>query len=65
MNKLARLLNVDEVFVLNESEKEQLTGKNIWLADDVLTTGSTILSSAGVLCKEPIAAISIATIAMA
>lgn len=65
MNKLARLLNADEVFVLDEKEKLRIKGREIWLADDVLTTGSTILSSAGVLCSEPVAGISVATIAMA
>ena len=64
-NKLARLLNVAEVFLLEEKEKDALCGRNIWLVDDVLTTGSTLIASAGVLQAEPVASLSVATIAMA
>jgi ComF family protein len=64
-NKLARLMNVNEVFVLQEEGKEKLRGKNIWIADDVITTGSTMLASARLLEHQPIGSIGIISIAMA
>ncbi len=64
-NKLSRLLNVEEVFVLNEEQSHLLSGKNTWLVDDVVTTGSTMLASARLLSAEPLASLSIASIAMA
>jgi ComF family protein len=64
-NKLARILNTSEVFVLNEEKRDLLAGKKIWLADDVLTTGSTMMASAAVLHKEPLASLGMVSIAMA
>lgn len=64
-SKLARLMNVSEVFVLNDQEKQHLQNRNVWLVDDVLTTGSTIIASAAEICREPIGNLSVAAIAMA
>lgn len=64
-NKLARLLNVEEIFIVDETQKSGLAGKHTWLVDDVLTTGSTIVASANALATQPIAGLSVATIAMA
>jgi ComF family protein len=64
-SKLSRLLNVEEVFVLHPENSFQLPGKSVWLVDDVLTTGSTMLASASILCEQPISKLGIATIAMA
>jgi ComF family protein len=64
-SKLARILNVSEVFVLDESNREALAGKNVWLVDDVITTGSTMLASARLLAEEPIQSLGLAAIAMA
>ena len=64
-NKLARLLNVEEVFVLHHERRASLAGKNVWIADDVITTGSTLLASAGLLKDEPIKSLGVAAIAMA
>ena len=64
-NKLSRLLNVKEVFVLNEELRSGLAGKKVWIADDVITTGSTMLASAGLLKDEPVAGLGVVAIAMA
>ena len=64
-NKIARLLNVSEVFVLEESLCHELDGKRVWLADDVVTTGSTMLASASLLSEKPLGSLGIVSIAMA
>jgi ComF family protein len=63
--KLHRILNVGEVFALSEKEKGQMEGKQILLVDDVITTGSTMESCAKLLVNEPLAGLSIATLALA
>ncbi len=64
-NKLARIMNMKEVFVLDVERKSDLRDKNIWLVDDVVTTGSTMLASGTLLAAEPIRSLSMVTIAMA
>ncbi len=49
LNKLERIENVRGAFSINEKLKHVVAGKNIILADDVITTGSTILECAKVL----------------
>jgi ComF family protein len=62
--KLQRILNVNEVFQIVDSKKNELAGKHILLVDDVVTTGSTMEACARLVIQEPIASISVATIAM-
>ena len=64
-NKLARIMNMKEVFVLDVERKSDLMDKNIWLVDDVVTTGSTMIASGNLLAAEPIRSLSLVTIAMA
>jgi len=63
--KLERILNVSEVFAINPECKRELWNKRILLVDDVITTGSTIEACAKLLIREPIAELSVASIAMA
>ncbi len=63
--KLQRILNVGEVFGIHPENRELLKGKHILMVDDVVTTGSTMEACAKLLIQEPIASLSIATIAMA
>jgi competence protein ComFC len=49
LNLQERRLNVAEAFVLNPKLAAKISGKNILLADDVITTGSTIEAAAQVL----------------
>jgi ComF family protein len=63
--KLERILNVKEVFALDESQRHLLRNQRILLVDDVVTTGSTLESCGRLLEREPIGNLSIATIAMA
>lgn len=42
LNNKERLYNVKDAFVINQEFRELLSGKNIILVDDVITTGSTI-----------------------
>ena len=63
--KLQRILNVGEVFGIHPENSQLLKGKHILMVDDVLTTGSTIEACAKLLIQEPIASLSIATIAIA
>jgi len=63
--KVQRILNVGEVFGVNPSLKHLLEGKHILMVDDVITTGSTMEACAKLLIHEPIASLSIATIAIA
>lgn len=44
MTKLGRLENAKSAFYLNKSVKNELSGKTVLLVDDILTTGSTLLS---------------------
>ena len=64
-NKLSRILNVEEVFSLEDQVCAELKDRHIWLVDDVLTTGSTLLSAARELQSQPVKSLSIAVIAMA
>lgn len=49
LHKLERRENVRGAFEFNPKYKEVIAGKNIILADDVITTGATILECARVL----------------
>ena len=49
LHKLQRRENVRGAFKFNIKYKEVIAGKNIILADDVITTGATILECARVL----------------
>lgn len=49
LNLLERRLNVAEAFVINPRCIGEISGKNILLVDDVITTGSTIEAVAQVL----------------
>ena len=42
-------MNVSEAFSLNPKYRDAVTGKTIFLIDDVITTGSTIQAAAKVL----------------
>lgn len=64
-SKLARILNVDEVFTISPKEEQKLVGKHILLVDDVVTTGSTMESCARLLATKNLASLSVATLAMA
>lgn len=63
LNKWERMENVSNCFLL--SKPELLKGKHILLIDDVLTTGSTLLSCAEVLTQAEDIKISILTLAYA
>lgn len=58
-----RWKNVNEIFELKDSA--QLKGKHVLLVDDVITTGSTIESSAKTLLTVPDIKLSVASIAFA
>jgi ComF family protein len=49
LNKQQRKENVKDAFSVNPRYKDSLTGKNIILVDDVITTGATILECASTL----------------
>ena len=49
LDKTARMENVKGAFTINPKHKNTITGKNIILADDVITTGATILECAKIL----------------
>jgi len=49
LDKPGRKENVRGAFEINPKIKQNITGKNIILADDVITTGATILECARVL----------------
>jgi len=49
LNKTERKINVSGAFKVNQRHNDKLRGKNILLADDVITTGATILECASVL----------------
>lgn len=48
-DKVQRRENVSGAFEINTKQKDKITGKNIILADDVITTGATILECAKTL----------------
>lgn len=54
LNKAERLSNVHNVFSIQESTTDSITGKHVLLVDDLMTTGAT-LASAGraLLAKKP------------
>jgi ComF family protein len=60
-----RLSNVKNAFEINEAYKNKVSGKNILLVDDVVTTGATINEVIKVLQNENIKEISAFTIASA
>ncbi len=62
-SKMERWKNVESIFKV--TYPEQITGKNILLVDDVITTGSTLASCANELLESEAASVSIATIAIA
>lgn len=64
-SRFNRWLNVESIFVLNESKKMNFQNQHILLVDDVITTGSTIEAAAILLENELHAKISIFTIAIA
>jgi len=49
LNKTEREENVRGAFAINENLKNNISGKRIILADDVITTGSTIIECARIL----------------
>jgi ComF family protein len=49
LDKPQRKENVSGAFEINPKQKDKITGKNIIVADDVITTGATILECAKVL----------------
>lgn len=49
LNKPQRKENVKDAFRVNRKYKDKLTGKNVIIADDVITTGATILECAQTL----------------
>lgn len=49
MDKIQRIENVRGAFEVNPLHAELIRGKNVILADDVITTGSTILECARIL----------------
>lgn len=51
LNKQQRKENVKEAFSLNPKYSGDITGKNIIITDDVITTGATILECADTLKK--------------
>ena len=62
-HRFERFKNVEDVFFVEE--KEELYGKHILLVDDVITTGSTLVSCAEALLKIPDLKLSFAAIACA
>lgn len=52
LNKAERKINVSDAFMVNPKHLEKLTGKNIIVVDDVITTGATILECAGALRRS-------------
>lgn len=62
-NRFTRYLNMKDIFRVNDVAA--LSGKSIWLADDVITTGSTVEACAGVLLQVPGVRVGIVTIAFA
>jgi ComF family protein len=52
LNKAERKENVKGAFEVNRKHKDKITDKNIIVADDVITTGATILECAEVLKKS-------------
>lgn len=58
--RMDRQANVDNVYKLLKPEK--LKGKHVLLIDDVVTTGATVCSCAGELCKAGDVRISIASL---
>ncbi|MBK8621275.1 MAG: ComF family protein [Saprospiraceae bacterium] len=62
-NRMERVKNVGSVYELRHPEK--ITGKNIVLVDDVITTGATLEACCDLLIQAKPAGISIITIACA
>ena len=62
-HRYERFENVENVFSV--AEPEQVIGKHVLLVDDVITTGSTLVSCAEALLAQPGTKVSIATIAYA
>lgn len=52
LRKEARLQNMQDVFNFNKNTLARLTGKNIILIDDVVTTGATLLAAKTLLQKQ-------------
>ncbi len=48
-SRTERLANLTQAFVVSEEGREKVQGKNIWLIDDVSTTGTTLAECAKVL----------------
>lgn len=59
-----RVNNVKSAFKVNNKFQDEITGKNILLVDDVMTTGSTINSCTKVLLKAGAKNVFVLTIAM-
>jgi ComF family protein len=49
LDKIQRKENVSGAFEINPKHKDKITGKNLVLADDVITTGATMLECAKTL----------------
>lgn len=63
MNSIDRKQNVERIFCLTQPEK--IRGKHVLLVDDVITTGSTLISCAQELAKAGDVRISVLTLAIA
>jgi ComF family protein len=62
-HRFERYRNVDNIFRINNEEK--IEGKKILLVDDVITTGSTLISCSEAILSVPGTSVSIAAIACA
>ena len=63
MNREARQKNVAGAFRINPRAANKVTGKNIVLVDDVLTTGATVNACASILNKAGAAKVVVLTLA--
>ena len=63
LSRIERMDNVTEVFEC--LKPDELKGKHILIVDDVITTGSTTIELAKVLCSDPSTVVSIASLCLA
>jgi ComF family protein len=64
LNFAERQENVKDVFMIKKNSGKHIEGKTIILVDDVMTTGATTLSAAGILKKNGVQKILVATAAL-
>ena len=65
LDKQQRKENIQGAFKINDSYKDKIKGKNLIIADDVITTGATILECAQILKSAGCGKIIICSIAYA